>query len=359
MRYYSSIIPLALLAMGITNCKSSNNTTIRDAKQISSPQVNAVHIITLKKGPFSKQIITNGKSYAYPKADLHFKTNGVLKKIAKSNGDFVQEGDTIAILDREDLQLSLYSAQLGFEKARLEYYDILAGQGFSPKDTLNISPEILSMAKMRSGFISAKNTLKRADYDYEASILRAPFSGVIANLFLNENEQVGSEKFCTIMGKNRKTIKFSIMENEYAFISKNQRVLISPFARPDISIKGILENINPTVDENGQIELCAIASESSNTLLDGMNVKVIIEKDIPNQLVVPRSALVIRDGFDVLFTYTHDGTAHWVYVNILDKNSEYAIVEANKDRGATLEEGDIIIITGNLNLADGSKVTIL
>ena len=359
MRYIPSIMLIALLAISITNCKNQSNTTLKDDKKISSPQSNIVQVIALKKETFSKQIITNGKSYAYPKAELHFRTSGNIRKIFNTNGDYVQKGDTIAVLDREDLQLSLYSAQLEFEKSRLEYYDILAGQGFSPKDTLNISPEILSIAKMRSGFINAQNTLKRAYYDYESSILRAPFSGVIANLSLSENEQVSSDKFCTLMGNNLKNIKFNIMESEYAFISKNQSILISPFARPDISVKGVLKNINPSVNENGQIELCAVASESS-VLLDGMNVKVSIEKDIPNQLVVPRSALVIRDGFDVLFTYTYeDGTAHWVYVNILDKNSEYAVVEANKDRGATLKEGDIVIISGNLNLADGSKVTIL
>ena len=336
MRYIPSIMLIALLAISITNCKNQSNTTLKDDKKISSPQSNIVQVIALKKETFSKQIITNGKSYAYPKAELHFRTSGNIRKIFNTNGDYVQKGDTIAVLDREDLQLSLYSAQLEFEKSRLEYYDILAGQGFSPKDTL-----------------------KRAYYDYESSILRAPFSGVIANLSLSENEQVSSDKFCTLMGNNLKNIKFNIMESEYAFISKNQSILISPFARPDITVKGVLKNINPSVNENGQIELCAVASESS-VLLDGMNVKVSIEKDIPNQLVVPRSALVIRDGFDVLFTYTYeDGTAHWVYVNILDKNSEYAVVEANKDRGATLKECDIVIISGNLNLADGSKVTIL
>ena len=34
-------------------------------------------------------------------------------------------------------------------------------------------------------------------------------------------------------------------------------------------------------------------------------------------------------------------------------------MEANKERGAELNVGDIIITSGNLNLADGSEVNII
>ena len=45
-------------------------------------------------------------------------------------------------------------------------------------------------------------------------------------------------------------------------------------------------------------------------------------------------------------------------MNILDSNSDSHAVTANADRGAILEAGDTVIISGNLNLADGSEVTL-
>ena len=88
-----------------------------------------------------------------------------------------------------------------------------------------------------------------------------------------------------------------------------------------------------------------------------MNVKVIAEETVPGQLVVPKSAVVIRDNLEVLFRY-RSGQAEWVYVRTLSSNSqEYAIV-ANADRGAHLAPGDSIIISGNLNLADNSQVSL-
>ena len=89
-----------------------------------------------------------------------------------------------------------------------------------------------------------------------------------------------------------------------------------------------------------------------------MNVKVVVERMIPGQLVVPRSAVVIRDNLDVLFTYTPDGRAHWTYVKILYSNGDSHVVTANTDRNATLNEGDQVIVSGNLNLADNSEVTL-
>ena len=73
--------------------------------------------------------------------------------------------------------------------------------------------------------------------------------------------------------------------------------------------------------------------------------------------MVPKRAVVIRDNLEVLFRY-NGGKADWVYVNTLRANSESFAIEANADRGAELHEGDLIIVSGNLNLADGSKVVL-
>ena len=133
--------------------------------------------------------------------------------------------------------------------------------------------------------------------------------------------------------------------------------MVTPFADASLSCKGFVTDINPLVDKNGQV-LVRASVKGVKGLLDGMNVKVTVERLIPGQLVVPRSAVVIRDNRDVLFTYTDDGKAHWTYVNILYSNGDSHVIAPNRDRGAQLSEGDRVIISGNLNLADGSSVTL-
>ena len=78
---------------------------------------------------------------------------------------------------------------------------------------------------------------------------------------------------------------------------------------------------------------------------------------VADRLGVPKSAVVIRDNLEVLFRYK-DGRAQWTYVHTSLANSREYVVEANTDRGAELNPGDLVIVSGNLNLADGSEVTL-
>lgn len=152
-------------------------------------------------------------------------------------------------------------------------------------------------------------------------------------------------------------VDFSVMESEYSFLSVGLPVKVRPFADETKEYSGKVTAINPLVDEKGQISVTAQV-RNDGSLIDGMNVRVIVERMIPGQLVVPRSAVVIRDNLDVLFTCTDDGKAHWTYVTILYSNGESYVVEANKDRNAELNEGDQVIVSGNLNLADNSDVLV-
>jgi hypothetical protein len=92
--------------------------------------------------------------------------------------------------------------------------------------------------------------------------------------------------------------------------------------------------------------------------MDGMNVKVLVEKEIPGQLVVPKSAVLLRDNQEVLFKCTRDTVAFWTYIQTTGENTSSYSVIAHPDKGATLEPGDTIIISGNLNLAHESRVKV-
>jgi hypothetical protein len=39
-------------------------------------------------------------------------------------------------------------------------------------------------------------------------------------------------------------------------------------------------------------------------------------------------------------------------------NTEYHVIEANSDRGASIEVGDLIVTSGNLNLGDDTPIEI-
>lgn len=88
---------------------------------------------------------------------------------------------------------------------------------------------------------------------------------------------------------------------------------------------------------------------NNNRLIDGMNVKVLVRKPVYNRLVVPKEALVIRQGKDVVFV-RQDSLAIWKYVTIEYENSSMVSVSEG------LSPGDLVIVRGNTNLAHETKV---
>ena len=114
------------------------------------------------------------------------------------------------------------------------------------------------------------------------------------------------------------------------------------------SITGTITEINPTVEASGMIKVRA-AFKNSTGLIEGMNVKILIRKPETNRLVVPKEALVMRQGRDVIFI-RQDSLAIWRYVTIEFENStSLSIIDG-------LEAGDEVIVKGNINLSHETVV---
>ena len=362
MRVFENIVcfaALALIAATTSSCGDNGTDSAaggNDGKIDYAPEVNVVDVIELKRSDFHLQLVSNGKVSASSRMVMKFRSSAAPTKVYVSNGQHVRAGDVLAEQDARDAELSVESAEIALDKAEIELYDVLIGLGYPSGDTLSVPADILKIAKLRSGYSTSLNALKRARYDRDCAVLRAPFSGYVADLSPDlYSSEKSSGAFCTVIDDRSFIVSFSVMESDYSFLEKGLPVVVSPFADPSVRCRGKITDINPSVDSKGQIVVCASVPRHKS-LIDGMNVKVTVEKNVPGQLVVPRSAVVIRDNLDVLFTYTPDGKAHWVYVNIMAANRDSFVVTANEDRGAKLSEGEIVIISSNLNLAEGSSV---
>ncbi|MBQ3812047.1 MAG: efflux RND transporter periplasmic adaptor subunit [Bacteroidales bacterium] len=350
-------IALASLAvLTLVACQMGQRERQEDSNKFTyTPETNEVEVITLKRNTFHMQLVANGKLVAAQRSALYFRESGQIVEIDVQNGSALRRGSIIARLDDTEQRVALESARINLERSRLDYLDVLAGLGYSVTDTVSIPAEVRNLAGIRSGFSAARNDYAKAQRALDGTVLRAPFVGKVANLKLKKWDHTDSEPFCMLIADGSFEVTFSALESEYSFLETGQKVSVTPFGSEHM-VYGRIVSINPIVDRYGQISVTATIPGRSG-LLDGMNVKVTVDKDLSSQLVVPKSAVVIRDGLEVVFRY-NDGYADWVYVHTLSANSKSYSIEANLERGAHLEEGDLIIISGNLNLANGSRVVL-
>ena len=342
----------AALAAG---CGHTERPAAEDAADRMQHRVerNEVTVDTLVRRDFTRELISNGRLAAARRAVLPFRVAGTIASVDVRNGDRVGAGACIARLDTTDVALQLRRALLTRERARLEFHDVLVGLGYPLGDTLAPPAEVVRLARIRSGYADAEAAVESARRDLNHCLLRAPFAGKVADIARQAYERAEGD-FCTLLDDSRLRVRFPALESEYGLLRPGMEVTVSPFADPRREVRGRITAVNPTVDARGQVQVDAeVANDGS--LADGMNVRVAVRERVPGQLVVPKSAVVIRDNLEVLFR-CKEGRAVWTYVHTSLANSREYVVEPNTERGAELNPGDLVIVTGNLNLADGSNV---
>ncbi len=348
------IFSLAICITVCSNCKQKNNTLNTSEINTLPEEKNRVDAMVIQKQDFPREIISNGRLSAKQKAELYFKTQGIIKEIHVKNGEAVHTSQSIASLEKEEFLYNLQKAELGFEKARLNLKDALLSMGYTDDNMENIKEDHLKIAHIRSGFKEAELALKDAQRQLAYAGLNAPFNGIVEGIHQKPFEKVNlSEPFCTLINNHWFEVLFPLLETEIGNVKTGQEVEVFPLSENG-SITGKITEKNPRIDDNG---LLWIKAEIKNpgAFMEGMNVKIRIKEIIPNQLVVPKQAVVLRQDREVLFRYT-GGIAYWTYINILDENEDsYSVVAAE---GASLNPGDTVIVSNNLNLAHESAVEI-
>ena len=354
MNLYRSLL-LSVIVLGAIAC---GNEKKKDEKEIGKSESQSplitVDTLVLKKRTFQKQIVCNGKLRAVFKSDLSFDGTGVITAINGSNGGYVKKGEVLATLDMKEAQVELEKSYRAMEKANIDLQDKLIGQGYSA-DTTGIPTAILRNVKISSGYDNAIDQLEAAKRRLASCYLIAPFSGRIANLDAKIYDR-SANKLCTLIDDSYFDVEFSILEAEIEEVTKGQHVKIIPFINDEKTFYGDVTEINPLIDEHGQVKIRARVRNADRYLMEGMNVKIILEREIKNSFVVPKDAVVLRDGFQVMLC-SREGKAVWTYVDVVMSNIDSHVIKGSEKKQTVISEEDVVITSNNLNLADGTDVT--
>lgn len=346
-----NIMLLATCLLTIVSCRQQNgNDDAALARREHYAELIEVSTTEAKKDNFSMELITNGRLSAVNKATVLFRVQEMVNEVHVLNGQKVKQGELLAVLEDFPFVSRLDRAIDQVEKTRLDLEDVLLGYGYFLRDSAQVSDHIWNMAKIKSGYNAAMNELAEARYQMKNTRIEAPVSGVVSELEVKPHNHSSSyEKFCVIVDNSRLEARFPVLESETSMVASGQPVEVRPFANRSISYTGNVTGFDPSVDEQGMVLVRAMIENHGGELLDGMNVQVILKKQIPNQLIIPREALVLRQGRQVVFTL-EDSIALWNYVETGQENSrEYTI-------NSGLNEGQEVIVSGNFNLAHETPV---
>jgi RND family efflux transporter MFP subunit len=256
----------------------------------------------------------------------------------------------------------LNKAKKHFEDARQQYQ-----KGFISREEFERRSRLYEKALIESGekrdevvaamkgLTQAEISVKKTQLDLEKTKIRAPFSGIIADIQVSPGEHisVGRELF-TLVNISRIQVHARVLESEIGKMQVGREVDLRFSAYPGKVFKGKVSAISPMV--NPEYKTCKVFVDVENPekeLKPGMHAEVEIAAEIHNnKLLVPQDAVLTRSQRKLLFV-VEDSLAKWRYIDIGLENEDYAEVLDG------VKAGELVIVDGHFTLAHDARVKIV
>jgi RND family efflux transporter MFP subunit len=341
------IIASVLLLFASVGFVLSKNKSAIDAKNVIVDRSNIPIAVTVTK--VSNQSV--GGSLELPatlepskQADISVTTAGKISSFRIGLGSAVSAGQVIGTVDTRQQQINLKDAKDALNKAQRDYqlnkelFEGNAGTAQSIKDaerTLESARAKLSQVSQQLG---------------DASI-KAPISGIITakDAEAGEYANPGTALATVVDIYNLKAVVF-VSEKDVYKLKLNQTAVITADVLQGKSFNGKVSFISPVGDENHNYRVELAVNNKSTVLKAGTYIK--INFNLGNELqalLIPKIALV--EGTKNPFVYRLKGNkAEVLKITLGREFGENVAVLSG------LQEGDEVVVSGQINLTNGSII---
>jgi RND family efflux transporter MFP subunit len=337
-------------------------------------------------------IIAEGTIRARHTTEIRSELAGRLMRLYPEEGQRVRRGQLIAKLDSREYEVAAEEARatylnalsrLAVEgdtiealgtppqlQAKLDQLADLEKQGKITREehlAREISLEIdalkdgfyrVDIVASRSGISAARTALERARLNLERTEIRAPFDGAVTNLILTAGEQIAvNEAICTLINDTDIEAEVGVLEADLGALKVDaQAFLVSPALSETLQVK--VDVISPQFDRTTRTcQVLLRFNSEGRSFRPGMFVRAIIAGHrYPHRLLVPKEAILTRDGRPLLFKI-EDGRSKWLYVQLGVRN-DYLVEIEQVLQGGTLAPGDLVIVSDHLTLSHDAKVKV-
>lgn len=230
-------------------------------------------------------------------ASLIPSTTGVVLSIHADEGDPVQAGQLLAILDNVTLDAGAEraSAEVKRLEDQVRQLEELARRGA-------VSDRELEDARYQ--LQTARTSAREATRTFGQTRLTAPFDGVVArrDVRIGELASSGTAAF-EVVDLDRLRVVANLPERDLARVALGQPARLTSAYNPDAIATGRVSRIAPVVEAgSGTFRVTVDLDPGQTALRPGQYVKIDLEVDRRRDvIVVPRRAIVYEDGAPVVY----------------------------------------------------------
>ena len=344
-----AIFPLLLSACSQQEA-SATATVVHPAKVF---QISPASQSILRRFPAQVQ--------AAERAALAFRVSGELLTLPAQAGKEVRQGDVLARLDPSDYQLRVDDRKARYELALSQFQRV---KGLF--ELGQISQSQFDQAKAELDISKAALATARTDLSY--TTLKAPFSGVIAEVYADNHQPVaGGKTLVMLQAKDQLEVRLQIPENRMAHIAKKENTSYQPDvefeALPGKRFRASYKEHTAQADPaTGSFTITlTLPRPPSLNLLPGMTASVhvdlsqVLSETNPNLIVPPQSVFQSEQQAD-------GSSQAMVWIVGADMTLQMRAVEIGQLSTAGLEitqglqPGDTILAAGVHQAHEGMRI---
>ena len=341
------IIPLVIIAVVVIKLKSNKEITQSKVYQYDKEQAINVQVDTLQIENVNAEFYYSGTFEPNKETKISAELQGKINTILVDAGSIVSKGQTLIQLDNSLLKLQLQTIDVQIEglEADVNRYSILA-----KADAI----QGVQLEKAELGLKSAKVQKVTLIEQINKTTIKAPFNGVVTAK-LSEEGAFAAPGVPLLQITDITNLKFTINvpENELSQFKLNQSYSISADAYSEISLKGKATMIGSKANMGSSFPVQFMVNNTSDLKIkSGMFGKVLLKSETSGKgIIVPSSAIQGTDNQPQVYV-VKNGKALLQNITISKKTQNKAVVSNG------LNEGDVIVTNGFINLFDGANVTV-
>ncbi len=358
-----------------------------DAKKKAEPEAVPVQLAEVRSGPISAQVSSSGNLRALRDVAIATQVEGVVKKVAVEEGDFVQEGQTLVELDDAPVRIridlareKLAQAQSQIEKARIRgdkakvqiehtgreyeryrkaFENGLVSESESDRRRLQrdefVQDQRLADAEIREldhRVLELRSEIAQAELDLSRAAVKAPFAGFVTRRTVDLGRRLRvADNIFNLGAFSPLYADVFLSEREAHSVRPGQPASVSLGAADSETVTGIVRRLSPVVDQSsGTIKVTVEVHPRGPGFRPGAFVRVEIRTDRREAaLLIPKRAVIEEDGES--FVYLMEG----------DKGRRVKIKTGYQSEGvvevrAGLSAGQQVVVAGQGAIKESSKL---
>ena len=362
-------IPLAALALGLavstawaqTAWAQTAETKPAAAAAAGTKAALTVNVVSPRAGQWTSTLPLNGNIAAWGEAIIGSQVGGLrVVEVLAQVGDAVSAGQLLARLDEAPVQQDLAQARAALQDAQAQLQDAAANaqraKGLSGTGALIAQQQgqfEVAEAVARARVATAQASVAAQELRLQHTRVVAPDAGLVSarSATLGAVPGAGQDLF-RLIRQGRLEWRAEVPAAELHRVKPGTAARLT--TPSGAVVQGTVRKVSPQVDPQTRVALAYVdlkTGEGSDARA-GMFARGELRFDSRRSLMLPATAVLLREGFDVALVVDAQQRIRQTKVKVLSREGDQVAIEG-------LDEKARVVARGGAFLADGDVVRIV